>query len=317
MNRLLMNKQIAVLYGGKSSEREVSLKSGRAVYEALVSKGYKAVLIDAKENLCNVFNKHSFDVVFIALHGGIGENGAIQGFLEVMELPYTGSGILASALAMDKERSKTRFISDGILVSPYRVFRKKELLEGDRFNFNKLKTIIDFPFLWVVKPASEGSSIGVHIIHNDDELGDSLNDAFSYDDRIIIEKYIKGKDIQIAILNDEVLGGVEIRPKAEFYDYQAKYHSGGTTQYIIPPEITDEAYHRLKDSALRAHKALGCKGATRVDLILSEEGLPYVLEVNTIPGMTATSLLPKIAEKSGYSFPDLVELITVQAIIKD
>ncbi|MCX8069111.1 MAG: D-alanine--D-alanine ligase [Thermodesulfovibrionales bacterium] len=316
MNQLLKGKKIAVLYGGNSSEREVSLKSGKAVYEALISKGYDVILVDAKNNLCEEFKNNPIDIVFIALHGGVGENGAIQGFLEVLGLPYTGSCRLASALAMDKERSKTRFISEGILVSPYKVFKKQDVSKGDTIDVGKIKILIDFPYLWVVKPASEGSSIGVHIIHNDDELFESINDAFSYEDRIIIEKYIKGKEIQIAILNDTVLGGVEVRPASEFYDYQAKYHSGGTTQYIIPPEVSEESYNRLKDCALRAHKALGCKGATRVDLILSEEGLPYVLEVNTIPGMTATSLLPKIAANAGYSFPDLVELITIQAIIE-
>ncbi|HIJ59932.1 MAG TPA: D-alanine--D-alanine ligase [Nitrospirae bacterium] len=315
MNKILKGKTIAVLYGGKSSEREVSLRSGKAVYDALIYKGYNCILIDGKDDLCVEFKKNNIDLVFIALHGGVGENGAIQGFLEVIGLPYTGSGRLASALAMDKEKSKTSFISEGISVAPYKVLRKDLLLKGKVINIDYLKSLISFPYFWVVKPVSEGSSIGVHIIHKDDEIIDSIYDAFSYEDKILIEKYIKGKEIQIAILNDKVLGGVEVRPASEFYDYKAKYHSGGTTQYIIPPEISDQNYERLKDSALKAHKALGCKGATRVDLILSDDGTTYVLEVNTIPGMTTTSLLPKIAEKAGYSFADLVEHIAVQAII--
>ncbi len=313
MKAALRHKKIVVLYGGKSSEREVSLRSGKAVYNALIAEGYDAILLDSAGDLCSDIRDCRAEVVFIALHGGIGENGAIQGFLEVLDMPYTGSGRLASALAMDKVRSKTRFLAEGINVAPYGVLRKIDVLRGGLLSIDPLRAVIDFPFPWVVKPVSEGSSIGVHIIHNREEIEGAVLDALSYDDRIIIERYIKGREIQIAVLRDKALGGVEVRPSGEFYDYQSKY-TAGMTEYILPPDIEMSKYIEMQNMAVQAHRALGCKGATRVDFILAEDGKPYVLEVNTIPGMTATSLLPKIAQLSGFSFIELIEEILMDAL---
>lgn len=313
MNQILKDKQIVVLYGGKSSEREVSLRSGKAVYDAITSMGYKATLLDATDDLCLDLKRIAPDLVFIALHGGHGENGAIQGLLEVLEIPYTGSGRLASALAMDKERTKTRFLSEGIKVAPYVVLSKKTIVHQGEIQTDLILNKVDFPFAWVVKPVSEGSSIGVHIIHNNHEIRDSVSDALDYDERIIIEKYIKGREIQVAILRDRPIGGVEVRPSAEFYDYKSKYTSG-MTEYIIPPDVPQSVYEQIQEVALKAHLALGCKGATRVDLILSEDNEIYALEVNTIPGMTATSLLPKIAQAKGMSFERLIEEILLDAL---
>ncbi|MCX8026546.1 MAG: D-alanine--D-alanine ligase [Thermodesulfovibrionales bacterium] len=315
MQELLKDKRIAVLCGGDSAEREVSLRSGKAVFDALLKRGYSPILIDVSgDSICAELRQNRIDLAFIALHGGCGENGAIQGLLEVLGITYTGSGRLASALAMDKEWSKVCFKSAGLNIAEYVVFQRSLLQKTSKgYDVDIIKYKVVFEYPWVVKPSTEGSSIGVSIVHNDSEIEPAVNNAFTYSDRLLIERYIKGKEIQIGILGDKVLGGVEVRPSSEFYDYKAKYTSG-MTQYILPPEIPQRIYDVLKETALKAHLSLGCSGATRVDLILSEDGLGYVLEVNTIPGMTATSLLPKIAGLSGYSFEDLVELILLDAI---
>ncbi|MCX7988388.1 MAG: D-alanine--D-alanine ligase [Thermodesulfovibrio sp.] len=301
--------RVGVIAGGISSEREVSLRSGQAVFNALKDLGYNVVFIDAGENLCEKIKMEKIDLAFLVLHGGWGENGGIQGFLEVMGIPYTGSGVLASALAMDKEATKKIFIYHGIPVPPFQVIYREEFPQTSMssLSINKINPLtLSFPC--VVKPAEEGSSVGVNIVKNEKELEDALNEAFKFGRKVIIEKFIEGKEIHIGILGDRVLGGVEVRPKKGFYDYEAKY-TKGLTEYILPPEIDYLLYEKLKELGLRAHKALGCKGGTRVDMIVDREGNPYVLEVNTIPGMTETSLLPKIASLSGYDFKSLVKEI--------
>ncbi|MCS7215667.1 MAG: D-alanine--D-alanine ligase [Thermodesulfovibrio sp.] len=287
--------KVGVIAGGTSSEREVSLKSGQAVFRALKELGYNVVFIDAGVNLCEKIKMEKIDIAFLVLHGGWGENGSVQGMLEVMGIPYTGSGVLSSAMAMDKEVTKKIFIYHGIPVPPFKIFYKGESFEPD--------------FLpCVVKPAEEGSSIGVNIVENETEFEYAVNEAFKYGERIIIEKYIEGKEIHIGVLGDRVLGGVEVRPKKGFYSYEAKY-TKGLTEYILPPEIDSVLYEKLKELGLKAHRALNCSGATRVDMIVDSQGNPYVLEVNTIPGMTETSLLPKIASLAGYDFKGLVKEI--------
>ena len=288
--------------GGWSSEREVSLRSGKAVYNSLRNLGYDAVVIDTGPDLCAVLEREKVEIAFIVLHGGCGENGAVQGMLEVLGIPYTGSGVLASALAMDKEASKKVFLYHKIPVPPFVVLSREQ---------KEMRTGFDLP--WVVKPATEGSSVGVSIVRNKKMIMESVEKAFSLSDRVILEEYIDGKEVHIGILNGRVLGGVEVRPSLEFYSYEAKY-TAGVTDYILPPEIDPEAYELAKEVALRAHVALGCKGATRVDLKIDKNGNPYVLEVNTIPGMTETSLLPKIAEEAGHNFSALIEEILRGAI---
>lgn len=300
-----IKKRIGVLAGGLSAERDVSLRSGKAVFNALKSLGYDAVFIDVGNNICEELKKYKIEIAFIALHGGYGENGAIQGLLEILGIPYTGSGILASALSMDKEASKKMFLYHSIPVAPFVV------VENSAYNVEELIEYLPLP--WVVKPNCEGSSIGVSIVNEHKEILKSFENAFAYGKKILVERYIKGKEIQIGILGERVLGGVEVRPSAQFYTYEAKY-TPGATQYIFPPEVDSADYEKLKGLALKAHKALGCKGATRVDFILSELGEPYILEVNTIPGMTETSLLPKIAKQAGLDFPDLIEEILKLAV---
>ncbi|MEK6528001.1 MAG: D-alanine--D-alanine ligase [Nitrospirota bacterium] len=303
-------KKIGVLMGGTSSERDVSVRSGLAIYQALTEMGYSSYLIDVPKDLINSLKKEKVRLAFLALHGGTGENGAIQGMLELLGIPYTGSGILASALAMDKEASKKVFLYHNLPVPPFTVVSRQSSAASLKLKTPDPRPLTpDFPLPWVVKPAAEGSSIGVSIVKEQAGLAASVEKGFSYGSRVIVEKFIDGSEVHIGILGSRVLGGVEVKPSLEFYNYEAKY-TAGLTEYIIPPRIDETIYEKAKETALQAHMALGCSGASRVDLMIDgKSGIPYVLEVNTLPGMTTTSLLPKIAQSAGLSFKDLVEEI--------
>lgn len=301
---MLTDKRIGVLLGGTSAEREVSLRSGQAIYRALKNLDYNVIAVDVGRDICTSLTAEGVQIAFLALHGGYGENGSIQGMLEVLGIPYTGSGVLASAVAMDKEVSKKVFLHHDIPVPPSVVLGRQSMND---------MPVIDFTLPWVVKPASEGSSIGVSIVRQEHDFRKAMEQAHVYGSRIIVEQYIDGKEIHIGVLNGKVIGGVEVRPSLEFYSYEAKYTSG-LTEYILPPEVAGSVYERAGMTALSAHQALGCKGATRVDLRIDRKGNPYVLEINTIPGMTETSLLPKIARLAGYDFPGLIEEILRGAI---
>ncbi len=307
---MITQKRVGVLAGGISAERDVSLRSGKAVFNALNNKGYNVVFLDVQDNVCELIKDEKIEIAFLVLHGGWGEDGSIQGLLEVMKIPYTGSKVLASALAMDKEASKKMFIQHGLSVPQFVVIRKDFFDKSDLID---IQDAVNFSLPWVIKPATEGSSIGVDIVKEPAKILDALRIAYNYGDRAIVEKYIKGKEIQIGILGDKILGGVEVRPSLEFYSYEAKY-TAGLTQYILPPMVDAETYERLKFAGLSAHQALGCAGASRVDLILDKNNNIFVLEVNTIPGMTETSLLPKIASMYGLDFTSLVEEILKIAI---
>lgn len=299
---MLKGKAIGVLMGGTSAERDISLRSGKSVLNALKRMGYVARAIDVGADICEVLRKEKVDIAFLVLHGGTGEDGSIQGMLEVMGIPYTGSGVLASALAMDKLASKKAFVFDGLKVPEFEVLRKGE------------SPTLPMPF--VVKPVREGSSIGVSIVKKEEELQAALDAAISYTGMAIVEQYVKGREVHIGILRNRALGGVEVRPAVEFYDFRAKYDTSSGTKYILPPEIDADLYEDAKKIALRAHVAIGARGATRVDLLINGQGEIFVLEVNTIPGMTETSLLPKIASLEGLSFDDLVEEILKDAMDK-
>jgi D-alanine-D-alanine ligase len=311
---LVTKKRVGVLMGGTSSERDISMRSGLAIYQTLMELGYDTVAVDVGKDIANVLRKDKVKIAFMALHGGMGENGAVQGLLEVMGITYTGSGILASALAMDKETSKKIFSYHGLPVAPSIVLKKEKGAKNKNRGEADITGAFRFPDFptppfgppWVIKPASEGSSIGVEIIKEESGLVPCLEKAFSLGKRVIIEQFIKGKELHIGVLGGRVLGGVEVKPSLEFYNYEAKYTSG-LTEYIIPPEIDEGTYEKVKEMAFTAHHALGCSGASRVDFMLDEGGSPYILEVNTLPGMTTTSLLPKIAISSGLSFKDLIE----------
>lgn len=296
--------KIGVLMGGLSAEREVSLKSGAAVHKALQSQRYNAVAIDVGRDLAEVLKLEGIQTAFIALHGRYGEDGCVQGLLELMQIPYTGSGVLASALAMHKLYSKQAFAASGILTAPFRCFRRGEAV-----------TLSDLPFdlPLVAKPVQEGSSVGVSIVKEKEQLVAALDMAFRYDDEVLVEQYIKGQEVQVGILDDRPVGAIEIVPKNEFYDFEAKY-TDGMAEHIFPARLAPPLYEKAMGIGLAAHRALGCKGYSRVDLLVTGEGDCYVLEVNTLPGMTALSLLPEIAARgAGLSFEELVTRIIESA----
>ena len=291
---------------GLSSEREVSLASGTAVLKALVDRGYDAVGIDIGRDAGEQIRKAGIEAAFNALHGKFGEDGAIQGLLEIMGIPCTGSGILASAMGMNKIISKTLFRNYGLPLGPFMVVSR-----GDREALKTAEKEIGYPL--VVKPSSEGSSVGVSLVHGSEGLGPSAELAFQYDPEIIVEKYIKGMEVQVGILGERALGAIEIVPKDVFYSYKAKYEKGGS-EHFFPARVPGGVYRRTLDAGLLAHRALGCRGYSRVDFIIDNDGVPFILEVNTLPGMTATSLLPEIAQGAGIPFPSLVEEILRLAI---
>jgi D-alanine-D-alanine ligase len=294
-------KRVGVVMGGPSAEREVSLRSGRGVFDALKQKGYEAVAIDWQghtDDLSTRLRKERVDVAWIALHGTYGEDGCVQGLLECMGLPYTGSGVLASALAMDKVATRRIFDQESIESPRWR-----------RYHGPADAARVGFPM--VVKPSCEGSSVGVSIVKTDAQLPAALAMAEQLHGVVLLEEYVKGREINVGVLDDEALGEVEIRPATEFYDYEAKYLRSDT-QYLAPAPVTDAERRMLHDLAVRAHKALGCGGATRVDLILAE-GRAVCLEINTLPGMTEKSLLPKVAAQRGMDYATLVERILATA----
>ena len=293
--------KIGVLMGGPSSEREISLKSGKAVYDALSALGQDVVAIDIKtdepgENV-RLLSSHGIDCAFLALHGRFGEDGTIQVILENMKIPYTGSGVLASKLAMDKVSSREIFKKGNLLVPRSEIINKASYKSGTALN-------LDLGDRLVVKPVTQGSSIGLSLIDKKGGLEAALELAFKFDDRVIVEEYIKGREMTVGILNDSVFPVIEIIPKHAFFDFEAKYKAG-LTEYVVPAKIDKKIAKKIQASALSAHKLLGCFGCSRVDLILDEKGLVFVLEVNTIPGMTSTSLLPKAAGQMNIKFEDL------------
>lgn len=282
-------KKIALLYGGLSAEREVSLKSGAAAEKALRELGYDVTLIDAGADLPQQLMAASPEVVFNALHGRYGEDGCVQGILEWLKIPYTHSGVLASALAMDKPAAKRVFASVGLRCAAGGVFSAAHIQAGD---------VMARPY--VIKPLNEGSSVGVSIIREGDVLPKNLHGEY------LVERYIAGREIQVAVLDGMPLGAIELVTKNSFYDYEAKY-TDGITQHLMPAPIEPDAYRTVMEMAAEAHRVLGCRGLTRSDFRLSEQGEFYILETNTQPGMTPLSLAPEIAAHAGISFHELVD----------
>lgn len=299
----LKKKKIAVLMGGLSAEREVSLNSGKAVLASLVAQGHQAVGIDVGRDLPQRLAAEKVELAFIALHGRFGEDGSVQGLLELMAIPYTGSGVLASALAIDKIASKVMFASAGMLLAPYQVLRRGEEL------------ILAHPLPVVVKPSKEGSSVGVSIVRDPGKMQAALDEAFRYDSEILIERFIDGREVQVGILDGRAMGAIEIVPKGEFYDYEAKYTDGGA-EHILPARVPADVYEAVLKEGEKAHAALGCDCYSRVDFLVTEAGECYLLEVNTLPGMTDLSLLPEIARGAGIEFSELVLRILCAASLK-
>lgn len=293
----LKNKKIGVLYGGTSSEREISLKSGSAVIKALKKMKFKVASIDVNKktsgNLSSIIKKEKIDIAYIALHGPLGEDGTIQGMLEVLGVPYTGCGVFASAASMDKNISKTLFRCAGILTPDWFTLRKFEIVPE----------IKKYPV--VVKPVDQGSAIGISIVKKASEFAPAVKAAFKYGDEVVVEQFVKGKEITVGVLDGQALPVVEIVPKGKFYDYKSKYAKGGS-KHIIPARISANVYNQALYNAEKVYKAFKCKALCRVDMIVDGGGKVWVLENNTVPGMTETSLFPDEAKAAGISFEELV-----------
>ena len=305
----MKDKRIGVLMGGLSVEREVSLRTGAGVTAALRGLGYQVVEIDVQKDVADRLRAERVEVAFIALHGRYGEDGCIQGLLESMFIPYTGSGVLASSVGMEKVFAKQVFVAHGIPTPAYRAF------DGARPTLAGLASL-PFPFPVVVKPSREGSSVGVHIVHTPDAYAAAVQDAARLAGSVLVEQFVKGREVQGAVLDDTSLGAIEIVPAHEFYDYEAKYQAGSGTRYLFPAPLPPDQYARVNDVCLAAHRALGCRGATRSDVIVTATGEVQLLELNTIPGMTPTSLLPKIAAGQGIDYPQLCERILLGASLQ-
>lgn len=312
--------KVTVLMGGKSAEREVSLSSGKMVLEALRSRGHDAYPIEitteglwlnpelARQSPLSCATslaaaiEQGTDIVFIALHGPMGEDGTVQGLLEIMGIPYTGSGVLASALGMDKKRSRILFAAQGLRVPPFFAIE-----HDSRANVTPMVEQLGLPV--VIKPNNYGSSLGVSIVRQENDLNEALERAFSYSEQILIEKYLRGTEITVPLLGNhkaQALPVVEIVPPGQFFDYQAKYD--GSTQEICPARIESSLFKEAQSIALAAFSILGCRGFARADMIIAGREI-YLLEMNTIPGLTYQSLVPKAARVMGMEFPDFIERI--------
>lgn len=297
--------KVAVLAGGMSRERDVSLRTGKAVREAVAKLGHEAVAIDPDRDVARRLLDAAPDIVFIALHGRYGEDGTVQGLLELLGLPYTGSGVLASAAAIDKIFTKRIFQAAGLPTSPCVVFGVEEMESG--LDDDGIRTRAAGVLPGVVKPAREGSSIGLCIVEEPSGIAAAVREALKHDRRVLVEKFIAGAELTVGIIGNrhpEPLPAIQIAPKSGRYDYSSKY-TVGATEYLIPPRVDAAIVKRAQELALAAHVALGCSGVSRVDLIAGEQGVE-LLEVNTIPGMTETSLLPKAARAAGIEFHELI-----------
>ncbi len=294
--------RIGVIMGGDSSERDISLKSGHAVAQALTDAGCctREIILASQDSdeLYALLTGGGCEVAFIALHGRFGEDGRIQALLEKWKIPYTGSGIEASRLAIDKIAAQTRFRDQGIPVADFFVLEKDAAKAGEI----TMQRHDLFPV--VVKPAREGSSIGVTIVRDKTGLPSACDVAFGYDERVLVEQYIKGRELTVGILDGQPLPVVEIRPGNAFFDFAAKYEKG-MTEYLVPAPMAKDVTRLVQDTAQKAFMSLGCSDYARVDLMLDRQDHPFVMEINTVPGFTATSLLPMAAAAADISFPEL------------
>ncbi len=299
-----MSKHVAVLMGGWSTEREVSLVSGAAVAESLRERAYQVTVVDVGRNIATVLSGLRPDIAFNALHGRFGEDGTIQGLLEILRIPYTHSGVRASALAMDKPTARTLFEEAGITCPEGRVCHRDEVLAGN---------VMEPPY--VIKPINEGSSVGVTLVFEGENELPLDPERWHFGDFVLVERYIPGREIQVAVLGDQALGAIEIRPKGRFYDYDTKY-TKGLADHLMPAPLPPKDYDEALRLSFLAHSTLGCRGVTRADLRYDDTGSDaafYMLEINTQPGMTPISLVPEIAAEGGMNFGELVDWMVEDA----
>ena len=306
-----MKKKVLIVLGGNSREREVSIKTGKACMKAIRRLGYKAITFDPKKQLFLDILKIKVDIIFNALHGEEGEDGFAQSFFEFSKIPYTHSGVLASMKAMNKVISKEIFVKNKILTPRFHLIKKKQFFSKNIKNI-LIKKNLNFPI--VIKPNSEGSSIGVKICKNLINLKKNINLLLKKFDTLLLEEFIGGQEVQVAVLNGKALGAIELKPKRTFYDYKAKYSKSARTNHIMPANIPKKKYFKVLKIAERTHKILGCRGVTRSDFKY-ENNKFYLLETNTQPGMTSLSLVPEIAEYKNISFDKLVNKIILDASI--
>lgn len=300
-------KKIAVVMGGPSAEREISLVTGNAIAAALEEKGHAVVRIDLEpKKITEQLAQSGADIVFNAVHGLYGEDGRLQSVLEMLGMPYTGSGVLASALAMDKVASKRIFQAAGISTPNSLIFTRAEEKEAEAIIFTKFSLPV------VVKPASQGSSIGVEVVKEREHLIKAMENAFTYSNEVLVEEFISGEELTVAMMeiNGEVhaFPVINIRPRSGAYDFKSKY-TKGETEYLVPAPLPEATTKHVQKLAIAAYKVLGCKGVARADVMLDNQGQGYVLEVNTVPGMTATSLVPKAAAAENICFQNLCEMM--------
>jgi len=293
-------KHVCVLKGGWSSEREVSLVSGAAVAEGLRHAGYQVSEIDVKPDILQVLSGLKPDVVFNGLHGTWGEDGCVQDILEILKIPYTHSGVKASALAMDKILSKKLFKSVGIPCADDKIVTAAELFENEP---------MERPF--VVKPYNDGSSVGVVIVMENDKISNDQDGPWHNTEHLMVEKYIPGRELTVSVMGDRALCVTELKPKQGFYDYKAKYQDG-MTDHILPAELSEEHYNSVTEMSIKAHNILGCRGVSRSDFRMDEDNI-YILETNTQPGMTPLSLVPEQAKYMGIGFSELVSWMVEDA----
>ncbi|MFW5925498.1 MAG: D-alanine--D-alanine ligase [Myxococcota bacterium] len=301
----MKGKRVGVLMGGMSAERDVSIASGQAIAAALSRRGHDVIEIHVDRDIDRVLRQQPIDVAFIALHGTYGEDGCIQGLLEVMGIPYTGSDVLSSALAMDKLKAKELFRLYNVPTPPYYALDVDQLDRLDDIHGS-------FGYPVFVKPRRSGSSVGAGRAGDPSELRRLAEEAARFDRSVLVERHVVGHEVAVALLDGKALGAIEIVPKGQFYDYKSKYRKG-RSEYHFPARLTPTRYRGVLNIAERANQCLGVTGASRVDLLVTEGENEYVLEVNTLPGMTPTSLLPKIAKGAGYDFDDLCEAILHRA----
>jgi D-alanine-D-alanine ligase len=299
--------RVAVLKGGSSLERGVSLRSAARVEDALVNLGHETIGIDVGHDLVSRLRAERPDVVFISLHGPGGEDGTVQELLEILDLPYTGPGVAACALCMDKVAAKHEMRAAGLPTPDWAAFNETAFRElGAADTLEEIEERLGFPL--VVKPASQGSSLGVEFASARGEVPEALVAAFSYDDRVLLERYVKGRELAVSVLGTDPLPVVEAIPREEdFFNFEARYEIG-RTEYVCPADLPDDETRRVQELASRTYEVLGCSGFARVDLMLGDDGA-QLLEVNAIPGLTDTSLFPMAAEAAGIDFTQLVERI--------
>lgn len=311
----MREEKILVLMGGYSEEREVSLRSGGAVLKALLNLGYNAQGLDLNGDSWKEITDINPDLVFVALHGKYGEDGTVQGMLEIMGIPYTGSGVVANAIGINKILTKKILSFEGIPTSPFMIIKKKQFISDDQ-NIAPIIEKIGLPM--VIKAATQGSSIGTYIVHDQSNVLASMESAFSYDNEILIEKFIDGIEVTSTVIGNEtteVLPLIEITSENEFYDFESKY-TPGMCSHIIPARVDQSIQAKVAEISQRVYKALDCGGYARVDFIIDRSGNPFVLEINTIPGMTEMSLVPDAARAAGISFEELVERIVKMGLSK-